>query len=190
MAKNTSSRNKILLWWIASLAGAFILLSLVYFVAQYVIVARTNAPRIQQADDIAWKIALQLEKNGKIEPINSQVTQNEGSTTTQVVVYSKDGIVLDALGVEIDKLPLLPEGILDSTDEGEKNIFSWQPEGYTRSDYVIVSAGKYGYVLVSLDSVEIDNSLNKLFYILLIVYILLSVAITTAAIVQHKKSIS
>lgn len=187
MGKNTTNKRRVFIWWIASLIGVFILMTLVYFVAQYVIVARTNAPRIQLADDIAWKIALQLEKNGKIEPISSQITQYDGSYTPALVIYSKDGEVLDVLGIETDKLSSLPDGVLKNTSDGEKNVFSWQPEGYIRSDWVVVSAGKYGYVLVSLDSIEIERSTSQLLYTLIVAFGLLSVAITIVAFVQYKK---
>ncbi|MDQ5943848.1 MAG: hypothetical protein QG675_616 [Patescibacteria group bacterium] len=187
MSKNKTHKKRVFTWWIASLIGIFILLALVYFVAQYVIVARTNAPRIQIADDIAWKIALQLEKNGKIEPISSQITQYDGSATPAVVIYGKDGEVLDVLGIETNNLSNLPDGVLTNTSDGEKNIFSWQPERSIRSDWVVVSAGKYGYVLVSLDSIEIERSTNQLFYTLIVAFGLLSVAITIVAFVQYKK---
>lgn len=187
MSKKIAQRKSVYLWWIASIVGTFIFLALIYCVAQYVIVARTNAPRIKEADDIAWKVALQLEKNGKIEPISSQITYYDGSTTPTIIVFSEDGQPLDTLGIDINNVPELPQGTLENTQDGEKNIFSWQPEGYAKSDYVVVTAGEYGYVLVGLDSVTIEDSLNKLFYILLITFVFLSVAITTASIVQNNK---
>lgn len=188
MSNKITRRKRVFFWWIASVMGIFVLLALVYFVAQYMIVARANTPRIQEANDIAWKAALQLEKNGKIEPISSQITYYDGSTAPMIIVFNKDGEPLDTLGIDLNNVPELPQGTLENTLDGEKNVFSWQPKGYARSDYVVVSAGEYGYVLVGLDTVNIENNLNQLFYILLITFVFLSVAITTVAIVYNKKS--
>ena len=173
--------------WLVSLLAISIVFVIIYFAAHYALRSGANEPQIQVANDTAWKTALQLEQNGKIVPLEGEKMDISSSQGSFVIVYNKDGEVIDSTGVYNGQVPKLPDGVLQGTVEGEKTIFTWEPVENVRIAAVVVSSGKYGYVLAGKSLVDTESSINKLAYILLVTYGLLLVGITVVAVVLHKK---
>lgn len=174
-------------FWLVSLLAISIVFVIIYFAAHYAMRSSTNEPQIQIATDTAWKTALQLAQNGKIVPLEGEKADIGTSPDSFVIVYNKDGEVIDSTGVYNGQVPKLPDGVLQGTVEGEKTIFTWEPVENVRIAAVVVSSGKYGYVLAGKSLAETENSINKLAYILLVTYGSLLIGITIVSVVLHKK---
>lgn len=173
--------------WLLGLLAVLILFATIYFVAHYVLRSSANEPQLQIANDTAWKTALQLAQNGKINPLDGEKIDITTSKEPFVTVYNKNGEVIDSTGVYNGQVPKLPEGVLQGTVDGEKTIFTWEPVEGARIAAVVVSSGKYGYVLAGRSLADTENDLNKLSYILIVTFGFLIIAITTVSIVYHKK---
>ena len=173
--------------WLLGLLAVLTLFATIYFVAHYVLRSSANEPQLQIANDTAWKAALQLAQNGKINPLDGEKIDITTSKEPFVIVYNKNGEVIDSTGVYNGQVPKLPDGVLPGTVEGEKTIFTWEPIEDVRIAAVVVSSGKYGYVLAGKSLVDTENSLNKFSYILLVTFGLLLVGISVVAFVHHKK---
>ena len=174
-------------FWLLGLLAISIVFATIYFAAHYALRSSANEPQIQIATDTAWKTALQIEQNGKIVPLEGEKVDIGTSTESFVVVYNKSGEVIDSTGIHNGQVPKLPDGVLQGTVDGEKTIFTWEPVENARIAAVVVSSGKYGYVLSGRTLADTEYNLNKLTYILLITYGLLLVGITVVAVVLHKK---
>ena len=174
-------------FWLLGLLAISIVFVTIYFAAHYAMRSSANEPQIQIATDTAWKTALQLAQNGKIVPLEGEKIDIGTSPDSFVIVYNKDGEVIDSTGVYNGQVPKLPDGILQGTVEGEKTIFTWEPAENVRIAAVVVSSGKYGYVLAGKSLAETENSINKLAYILLVTYGSLLIGITIVSVVLHKK---
>lgn len=173
-------------YWILSIVSLILVLICIIFVSRYVIRSNTEVPLKQLATDTAWKTSLQIEKNGKIEPLAGEKVDIGSSQETFVIVYNKNKEVLDSTALLYGVVPRLPEGVLDSTLLGVKKILTWEPSVGVRIAAVVVSSGDYGYVVVGRSLAETEQNITQLNKTVLILFGLSIIAVTIGFYIFNK----
>lgn len=169
------AEEKIVKWYnyfvrekILKVTPFFILFTLLcglnYLTFQQVLRQSANDPQIQIAEDTAVNFS-----NDQI-PIISNKINIDKSLSTFIIIFDKDGNVLVSSAVLNNKVPTLPDGVLQETNSKKEIRFTWQPENGVRISAVLVKADK-GYVLAGRSLREIEKREDNLHYITLAVWI-------------------
>ncbi len=188
MTKNNNkhtNRNNILQLFL-SLVFATILFIAIYVASYFIISNASYNPQINIATDTAWKVALQLEKNGKIEPLAGEKIDISKSTETFVIIYDQNKNAIESNGQLNGQIPTLPSGVLENTHPGEKHTLTWQPEENIRLAAVTVSAGEYGYVLAARSLSDTEFRIGELNKYIAIGYIASIIAIAVGFYLFYK----
>jgi hypothetical protein len=114
-----------------------------YAIGQQSIRLGANMPQIQIAEDIAANL-----DNGQtpvVQLVDHPVIDITKSQAAFVIIYRKDGSIVQSSARLNDKNPELPNGVLKDTDSSY-NALTWQPQNGVRLAAVVVKANNY-YVL-------------------------------------------
>jgi hypothetical protein len=114
-----------------------------------------NSPQIQLAEDTAAA----LNQGKKPNSLISGNVNINNSLAPFVIIYDKSGNIVSGSGYLNGHIPVVPYGVLTSSNNQDYSWVSWQPASNVRIASVSVSANKY-YVLSgrSLKQVEINEN--------------------------------
>lgn len=150
LAKRTS--------WIVA-AGVITLCLLVLYVAvQQTLRLGANEPQRSMVADIARK----LKDGTKPEEVITGHVDMATNMAPFVIVYDSFGNVITGNGELEGKVPQVPVGVLQSSNESKQNAVSWQPKNDVRIAAVTQKSGG-NYVLVGRSIVKLENFLSNVF---------------------------
>jgi hypothetical protein len=128
---------------------------LVYLVAQQDYRMSGNDPQIQLSEDIASKVASGVDSKKIVSATPIEVDK---SLAPFVIVYDNLGNIATSNAVLKGKVPDLPAGVLNDTQDKSQTRFTWQPDSGVRIAAVVTrfSGQNSGFVLAGRNMREVE----------------------------------
>jgi len=178
--------KKIFLSWLFTLVIVSMVLATIYVAAHFVLRSSANDPQAQLANDTAWRVAIEFAQNGKATPLTDSKINLATSQAPFVILYDKNKQAYDSTALLDNKIPELPQGVLDHVEPGKRHTVTWQPTEDTRIAAVAVSAGDYGYVVSGRLLDETDVRIGELNKIIALSFASILVVTTIGFVVLYK----
>lgn len=159
-----NSNMKKTLPWFTALVIIFITFGTIYAVTQQAQRREANYPQIQIAQDTA--AGLNLGKTPENLTSGDMVDPSK-SLAPFVIIYDKDGKVVDRTVDLNGQAPEVPLGVLTAAVGKPYHTVTWQPQSNIRIAAVTVSANDY-YVLSGRSLAEVEKNENKTFSVSLL----------------------
>ncbi len=135
----------------------------IYITLQQSLRIGANNPQIQLAQDAAESL------NNGINPVSFADSRVDivKSLSPFIIIYSKSGHAITGNGYLNNKIPTIPDGVLQNSDGKDYSFVTWQPQDKTRIASVSVSAKNY-YVLSGRSLKEVEKQIQTMtVYVLL-----------------------
>lgn len=150
--------GNILKHWIPLAVIICCLSGLTYLAVQQDLRLNANDPQIQLSQDNAALLSTGTNPRDILSP---QVVQMATSLTPFTIVYDSKGAVVASNAVLNNKVPQLPDGVLQYAADHGENRFTWQPAIGVRSA-VVVTKYTNGFVLVGRSLTEVEKREDQL----------------------------
>lgn len=174
--------------WLFTMALVTVIFVVIYLTGQAILRMSANDPQTQMANDTAYRAAIDIKEDGKLDLNYPVKVQLDVSLAPFTIIYDTDKKVI-ASSVELEgRTPEIPESVFDNVSQGNRNIVTWQPQDGPRVATVIVSAGEYGYVLSGRSLAEYDKRIGSLNKFIAVSWFCTLIFITAAFALKSRRS--
>lgn len=179
------SKNNFILFFVIFFVASF-LLGVIYLVGQQILRTMANDPQIQISEDLVAA----LNSGVAIDSLVAGHVDIAASLAPYVVIFNQAGEPINGNGYLNGTWPGMPKGIFEYVDGNGEDRITWQPQAGVRSATII---NKYndGYVLVGRSLREVEVREAKLFQLVAVAWLILTVSFILVSILfvsQIKKN--
>lgn len=150
-----------LISWIPIAITIIALSGLIYVSSQQVYRQSANDPQIQIAEDLGTQLAQGVDPNYFMPQVKTDISR---SLAVYVIVFDKNGKIINSSATIAGKDPEIPGGVFANTKAKTESRFTWEAKSGDRSAAVIryYNGKSSGFILVGRSLKEVEGREEKL----------------------------